>query len=146
MSTVAQHLEKSAELRQRGLARTPGGVHSNVRLGAPTSSSFHVSFGSEDLTDYRGYADLASVLVEHGIWVAARGIWYVSAAHSHVELDAALSRFEAALKRCEPSRSAAGPDVELSSQGPRWWCRGSGPGPVGTGRRSGRGELRCADR
>lgn len=68
--------------------------------------AFHVSFGQEDLTDYRSvqrldlerYAGLASALVAHGIWVAARGIWYVSAAHSHVEVDAALSRFEAALK------------------------------------------------
>lgn len=69
--------------------------------------AFHVSLGEADVTDYRslqrldlaGYADLANSLVENGIWVAPRGIWYVSAAHGPRELDAALTRFDAALRR-----------------------------------------------
>lgn len=68
--------------------------------------SFHVSFGDTDVTDYRSlhrldldrYASLASVLVEHGIWVARRGVWFVSEAHGPAELDDALTRFKTAFK------------------------------------------------
>ena len=69
--------------------------------------AFHVGFGAGDglIRDYAGlsaldlprYADLVPVLVDHGIWVAPRGIWYVSAAHGDSELTAVLERFDAAL-------------------------------------------------
>jgi glutamate-1-semialdehyde 2,1-aminomutase len=66
---------------------------------------FHVSFGDVDVTDYRSlqqldlarYERLAAALVEHGIWVTGRGVWYVSANHGAEELDAALSRFDKTL-------------------------------------------------
>lgn len=66
---------------------------------------FHVSFGRADVTDYRSlrrldlarHAQLASALVDHGIWVTHRGVWYVSAAHGPAELDATLARFHATL-------------------------------------------------
>ncbi|GAA5125635.1 aspartate aminotransferase family protein [Haloechinothrix salitolerans] len=69
-------------------------------------AAFHVSFGEGDVTDYRSlrqldldrYADLADVLVRHGVWVAKRGIWFVSAAHGMAELDETLTRFKVALK------------------------------------------------
>lgn len=68
--------------------------------------AFHVSLGEAEVTDYRslqrldlaGYADLAKSLVDHGIWVSPRGIWYVSAAHGPRELDAALTRFDATVR------------------------------------------------
>lgn len=68
--------------------------------------AFHVSFGDVNVTDYRSlrqldlnrYASLASVLVEHGLWVARRGVWFVSEAHGSAELDDALTRFEMAFK------------------------------------------------
>lgn len=68
--------------------------------------AFHVSFGDVDVTDYRSlqqldlarYASLAPVLVEHGVWVARRGVWFVSEAHGPAELDDALTRFEMAFK------------------------------------------------
>lgn len=68
--------------------------------------AFHVSFGNVDVTDYRSlqrlglsrYASLATVLVEHGVWVARRGVWFVSEAHGPVELDDTLTRFEMAFK------------------------------------------------
>lgn len=67
---------------------------------------FHVSFGEADVTDYRSlrqldldrYASLASALVRHGVWVAQRGIWFISAAHGIAELDATLTRFKTAVK------------------------------------------------
>ncbi|MQA10728.1 MAG: aspartate aminotransferase family protein, partial [Pseudonocardiaceae bacterium] len=57
--------------------------------------------GEADVVDYRTlqqldldrYAQLAASLIEHGIWVANRGVWYVSASHGPDELDAALTRF-----------------------------------------------------
>lgn len=68
--------------------------------------AFHVSFGDVEVTDYRSlhqldlkrYASLASVLVEHGVWVARRGVWFVSEAHGSAELDDALTRFEVAFR------------------------------------------------
>lgn len=67
--------------------------------------AFHVSFGEEDAFDYRSlgrldlarYATLAETLVEHGVWVSGRGVWFVSAAHGQGELDTAVTRFDDAL-------------------------------------------------
>ncbi|NEE01896.1 aspartate aminotransferase family protein [Phytoactinopolyspora halotolerans] len=68
--------------------------------------AFHVSFGDPSpIHDHSGlarldltrYAAFAQNLVSHGVWVAPRGIWYVSSAHGDRELAAALERFEAAL-------------------------------------------------
>lgn len=66
---------------------------------------FHVSFGTDDATDYRSlqrrdlarYEQLAQALVERGVWVAGRGVWFVSASHGPDELEAALTRFDATL-------------------------------------------------
>ncbi|MBS3940746.1 MAG: aspartate aminotransferase family protein [Actinobacteria bacterium] len=68
--------------------------------------AFHVSFGDDtpvhDLRDLQRldlarYRALAEQLVEHGVWVTGRGIWYVSAAHTDIELDAVMERFDATL-------------------------------------------------
>ncbi|AYY13255.1 aminotransferase class III-fold pyridoxal phosphate-dependent enzyme [Actinobacteria bacterium YIM 96077] len=68
--------------------------------------AFHVSFGSPgSILDHAGlasfdldrYAAFSHTLADHGIWVAPRGIWYVSAAHGDVELSATLERLDAAL-------------------------------------------------
>lgn len=68
--------------------------------------AFHMSFGPgsevrnvRDLAalDLERYARFARVLADHGVWVAGRGIWYVSAAHGERELAALLERFDAAL-------------------------------------------------
>jgi glutamate-1-semialdehyde 2,1-aminomutase len=86
-------------LRELGRAR---GVPLHVQ-GLPMA--FHVSFGNTDATDARSlaaldgerYRRLAMVLVDHGVWVARRGIWYVSAAHGDREVQTALERVDAAL-------------------------------------------------
>jgi glutamate-1-semialdehyde 2,1-aminomutase len=71
--------------------------------------AFHVSFADDDVEvhDFRGlrqldderYRRLARHLIEAGVWVAARGIWYLSAAHTERELDVTLERVAAALDR-----------------------------------------------
>jgi glutamate-1-semialdehyde 2,1-aminomutase len=72
--------------------------------------AFHVSFGDDEpVHDLRGlqrldlarYQGLARALFEHGVWVAGRGIWYVSTAHGDRERDAVLERFDAALSAAD---------------------------------------------
>ena len=73
--------------------------------------AFHASFGDPGpVSDYRElqardagrYAQLARTLARHGVWVAGRGVWYVSAAHGQDELTAVLDRVESALTRERP--------------------------------------------
>lgn len=73
--------------------------------------AFHASFGDpEPVWDYREldgldrdrYAAFSRTLVDSGVWVAARGIWYVSAAHGDEELKTALARVDAALSQRRP--------------------------------------------
>jgi glutamate-1-semialdehyde 2,1-aminomutase len=74
---------------------------------------FHASFAADgadpdaiEVHDLRGlqavdadrYKRFARRLAEHGVWVAGRGIWYVSAAHGPRELEAALAAAERALQ------------------------------------------------
>lgn len=71
--------------------------------------AFHAGFGDEDeeVFDYRSlqrldtnrYRKLAGFLVEEGVWVAPRGIWYVSAAHNDREVEVTLERAGTALAR-----------------------------------------------
>jgi glutamate-1-semialdehyde 2,1-aminomutase len=100
-----------ATVQEHGLALMDGirtladrhGVTLHVQ-GLP--AAFHVSFGDADVTDYRSlqnldlaqYRAFSRSLVENGIWVAERGVWYVSASHGPAELDAALSRFDRTLR------------------------------------------------
>nr|WP_246221202.1 aspartate aminotransferase family protein [Phytoactinopolyspora mesophila] len=69
-------------------------------------AAFHVSFGDSEVIhdhtglaklDLAGYAEFAKTLANHGVWVAPRGVWYVSAAHGDDELRAATERIDAAL-------------------------------------------------
>jgi glutamate-1-semialdehyde 2,1-aminomutase len=69
--------------------------------------AFHASLGQspKELRDYADlshrdlaeYARMTRVLAEHGVWVAPRGIWYVSAEHGENELKTVLDRVEEAL-------------------------------------------------
>ncbi len=90
---------------QAGLAEVAArhGVPLNIH-GLPMA--FHVSFAEPQLV--QSYADLKGldlprynafvrVLAQHGVWVAGRGIWYVSAAHTDRELTVVLERFDTAL-------------------------------------------------
>jgi glutamate-1-semialdehyde 2,1-aminomutase len=68
--------------------------------------AFHFGFGAGPVTDYASlqkldlaaYGAFSDVLVEHGVWVTGRGIWYVSAAHSEADVDETLERVERAMK------------------------------------------------
>ncbi|WP_197683693.1 aspartate aminotransferase family protein [Jiangella alkaliphila] len=99
-----------AAIEEHGTALMAGIRELGQTYGVPLRAAglpaaFHVSFGDADVVDYRTlqqldlarYEDLAEALVDNGVWVAPRGVWYVSAAHGAVELDAALTRFGKAL-------------------------------------------------
>lgn len=82
-------------------------------------AAFHVSFGDDaPVHDYAGltaldldrYASFSRTLCSGGLWVAGRGIWYVSAAHGPAELADALERFDSALARHLTAPDAGGGD------------------------------------
>ena len=66
-------------------------------------AAFHLSFDPEagaptsfkDLAraDVAAYHRLAGLLFTAGLWIARRGVWYVSAAHSENDVDETLERF-----------------------------------------------------
>ena len=69
--------------------------------------AFHARFdsGTEPIVRYSQlegidldrYARFATNLIAAGLWVAYRGIWYVSAAHTLDDVDETVKRFDAAL-------------------------------------------------
>lgn len=93
-----------------GTALRAGLTELAARYGLPLRiqglpMAFHASLGGEEeVVDHRTlagrdlarYERLAAHLVRNGVWVAGRGIWYVSAAHGAAELDETLRRVEAA--------------------------------------------------
>ncbi|MFQ5966775.1 MAG: aspartate aminotransferase family protein [Acidimicrobiia bacterium] len=89
-----------------GLQKVSKEVDHPLRLqGLPMA--FHASFGEDtvvwdfrdlQLLDTGQYRKLAERLVEAGVWVAPRGIWYVSTSHGERELEVTLERAEAALR------------------------------------------------
>lgn len=93
----------------RALAATHGVALAIQGLPA----AFHASIfrSSSDLSPYQDYAQLqrrrnlqayarlSRLLTEHGVWVAARGIWYVSAAHSRDDVAETLERAGRAMEQ-----------------------------------------------
>ncbi|MGH8946741.1 MAG: aspartate aminotransferase family protein [Acidimicrobiia bacterium] len=81
------------------------------RLGLPLRlqgwpMAFHASFGEGvEVWDHRDlarldsarYRELAARLIDNGVWVASRGIWYLSAAHGDQEVEVTLDRAETTL-------------------------------------------------
>jgi len=73
--------------------------------GVPTA--FHLSFTDLDaLRDYRDYAGACDkerysrfcvAMLEHGVRLIERGVWYISAAHTDAHVDATLEAADAAL-------------------------------------------------
>lgn len=77
--------------------------HQMAVHGVP--AAFHLSFGDATITDWRSlenldlaaYREFSHSLVDHGIWVTDRGVWYTSTAHGQDALDAVLERFDSAI-------------------------------------------------
>jgi glutamate-1-semialdehyde 2,1-aminomutase len=101
-----ERTERHGEAVQSGLVELGRTYGLPIRTQGP-GMAFHVSLGDpRPVHDYReltaldgaGYARLADEFVKAGIWVARRGIWYVSIAHGPNELDAAMTRAEIAMR------------------------------------------------
>lgn len=98
-------MEKVGTRLIEGLEELARGAGLPLRIqGWPMA--FHTSFGEgivvenhADLRklDHARYRELAGKLVENGVWVAARGIWYLSTAHGDNEVETTLERAEAAM-------------------------------------------------
>lgn len=74
-------------------------------------AAFHAGFGAPGVVrdwrelgalDLARYAEFAAVLARQGVWVAARGAWYVSSAHGEREFETTLERVEAAVVEIAP--------------------------------------------
>ena len=61
-----------------------------------TSRPFGHIAGNPAGTEFSG-REFSHTLVEHGIWVTDRGVWYTSTAHDRQSLDAVVERFEDAI-------------------------------------------------
>jgi len=100
--------DRITELGRRlmdGLSELAGGHGLDLNVqGVPMA--FHAGFGDGPVTDYRSlgrldadaYAAFAHTLIAHGVWVAGRGIWYLSAAHDDQDIDETLERVDTAMK------------------------------------------------
>jgi glutamate-1-semialdehyde 2,1-aminomutase len=115
VAATMQRLEDDppyARIRDHGLALMDALGDLGERHGLPLRiqglpMAFHVSLGDdpEPYHDFEGlgrrdlaaYARLAKTFADHGVWVAGRGIWYVSAAHGPRELEETVARVDRAL-------------------------------------------------
>jgi glutamate-1-semialdehyde 2,1-aminomutase len=100
-----ERVEQTGAALQAGLVSLGRDHGLPLRVQGP-GMAFHASFGpDEPVTDYRGlaqldlerYAGFTRASARHGVWLAARGVWYVSAAHGADEVAATLERLDAAL-------------------------------------------------
>ena len=78
--------------------------------------AFHASFAAdEDITRYHQlqhidqhrYRNLGRSLIDAGVWVAYRGIWYLSAAHTERDVDETLDRVDSAFAAFSESPAPA---------------------------------------
>jgi glutamate-1-semialdehyde 2,1-aminomutase len=113
LATV-QALSEPATLegvRARGEGLMTGIRELGARLGVPLlvqgfGSVFHTNFGSEVPWDYRSYiacfdlsrlARFVRALQDRGVRITLRGTWFVSSAHTEVDIEQTLSAVELAL-------------------------------------------------
>jgi glutamate-1-semialdehyde 2,1-aminomutase len=109
---VYEQVEKQGERLMRGLGDLAHEMFLPLRVQG-LAAAFHVAFGGDvEVWDHRGvlsldnhrYRSLAALLVEEGVWVSGRGIWYLSTSHGSSEIDTTLERAESAMKRLAASR------------------------------------------
>lgn len=100
-----RHLFGLGRRLRDGIAAVAAERGVEVQIQGP-GPMFHVAFATEPLTDYRSaakmdtprYHRLARALLERGVRVLERGLWYVSTAHTEQDIDATLTAFREALQ------------------------------------------------
>src|SRR5580704_15387705 len=104
---VHEHVEKTGTALMELIRDRAAASQLNLHLqGLPMA--FHASFAafSEPMTRYQQvqgsdagrYGRLADTLIGQGIWVARRGIWYVSAAHTAADISETADRIDSAFQ------------------------------------------------
>jgi glutamate-1-semialdehyde 2,1-aminomutase len=81
----------------------PVAFHVSFPGAAGEASQMVCDFAGLDKLDLAKYERFARVLTAHGVWVAGRGIWYVSAAHGATELRDTLARVDESLSEFAPA-------------------------------------------
>jgi glutamate-1-semialdehyde 2,1-aminomutase len=102
-------IEERGRRLMDGLAELANEHGLDVNVQGPPMA-FHAGFGPgpvrshDDLgsLDIERYESFSRLLVEHGVWVAGRGIWYLSTAHDDADIDETLDRISAAFSAWEP--------------------------------------------
>ncbi|HTE16780.1 MAG TPA: aspartate aminotransferase family protein, partial [Armatimonadota bacterium] len=87
-----------------GIAAAASEAGIQVQIQGP-GPMFHVAFAAERFTDYRSaatadtarYHSLTTALMERGVRVLERGLWYVSTSHTEADIDKALDAVRDAL-------------------------------------------------
>jgi glutamate-1-semialdehyde 2,1-aminomutase len=79
----------SLGLRLQGV---PAAFHASVTTGSSSQETGGTPVSAPSL-----YPRLARILADEGVWVAARGIWYVSTAHTARDLEESLDRVDKAV-------------------------------------------------
>ena len=107
-SAIYRHMETIGGALMEGIREIAQRLELPVLVqGLPTA--FHVSFTeAESIHDYRDYAtlcdkerysDFTVALLELGLRLSARGIWYISSAHTQEHVSQTLDAVEVALKK-----------------------------------------------
>lgn len=101
-----ERIERVGSELMKGLGEVSRGRLDLRIQGLPVA--FHASVGPDvEVWDHRDlarldaerYRKLVGLLVDEGVWVASRGIWYLSAAHGDREVEVTLERVQAAVDR-----------------------------------------------
>ena len=99
------HLFRLGTRLREGIARL--GAEAGIALQVQgIGPMFHAGFASQPFTDYRTasaqdvarYHRFTRALMERGVRVLERGLWYVSTAHTDADVDRTLDAAEAALR------------------------------------------------
>jgi glutamate-1-semialdehyde 2,1-aminomutase len=93
-----RHLHSLGSRLRDGIARVAEEAGVQVQVQGP-GPMFHVAFADEPLTDYRTaakqdtarYHRFTAALMERGVRVLERGLWYVSTAHTEADIDETLA-------------------------------------------------------
>jgi glutamate-1-semialdehyde 2,1-aminomutase len=95
-TALMQSIRSCAEATMPGLhiQGLPMAFHARFAASSPPITRYD----QLQRSDLGRYGRLASTLIEHGVWVARRGIWYVSAAHTAADVAETLDRMESAFK------------------------------------------------
>lgn len=87
----------TALMEQRGIPIRFQGLPMAFHARFDAENSAITRYAQLQTIDHDRYSRLARHLIAAGIWVAYRGIWYVSAAHTIADVNETVKRFDAAL-------------------------------------------------